>query len=358
MKKHLTNNLPICLVMVILVILFLTIENSFAQGLVAISIIIMLVHLWTNSSRSIVAQDGESNRLLQKLNLEKERCELLILVSSEIIFDLHVASGHISWSPLYNKVFGKIPMTEIILNEKLNGYEKEQDKNLLAMKTFISKVVQNKHSDSTELLLTYASGQEHWFRVSAKCIIRDDAVKRIVGKLENIDAEIKARLEIEDLNRIDSMTGIYNKLGFKEAVEKALNTSEYGTFVFADLDNFKTVNDTLGHQIGDQVLQEMVAKLRMICRENDIIGRFGGDEFYIFAPELVQTEVAVYADNLCKKMQVTYKDITVTASLGISFYPEQGQDFDTLMHLADRASSYVKRNGKGGYHIYDAEQDN
>ena len=125
-----------------------------------------------------------------------------------------------------------------------------------------------------------------------------------------------------------------------------------GFFLPARL-NLKTVNDTLGHQAGDKVLQEMAAKLRQFFRSEDIIGRFGGDEFYIYVPGLSQEVTVQRAEALCRILHTTYDDVTVSASVGICYFPEHGQDFEELVHLADMAAYVVKNNGKGGYHVYE-----
>ena len=159
--------------------------------------------------------------------------------------------------------------------------------------------------------------------------------------------------KLQDMSRIDQLTGVYNKAGFKTVVEPLLKESGSGSFIFTDLDNFKTVNDTLGHQTGDKVLQEMAAKLQQFFRSDDIIGRFGGDEFYIYAPGLSPEATVKRAEDLCRILHTTYDGVTVSASIGICYFPEHGRDFDKLVHLADVAAYVVKERGKGGYHVYE-----
>lgn len=176
---------------------------------------------------------------------------------------------------------------------------------------------------------------------------------RLVGKLDNIDAEMLEKEKLQDMSRIDQLTGVYNKAGFKTVVEPLLKESASGSFIFTDLDNFKTVNDTLGHQTGDKVLQEMAAKLQQFFRSDDIIGRFGGDEFYIYAPGLSPEATVKRAEDLCRILHTAYDGVTVSASIGICYFPEHGRDFDKLVHLADVAAYVVKERGKGGYHVYE-----
>ncbi|MCD7875119.1 MAG: sensor domain-containing diguanylate cyclase [Acidaminococcaceae bacterium] len=301
----------------------------------------------------VIVDISEQKRIIQELELEKERYDLLVQASNEIIFDVEVLSEQITWSPLYRKIFGFEPFIKLGSDNKEPLTAAEAAENAAAIRHFMQKAIENKHSDSTELLLVYANGEQHWFRVRAKCIIKDETVVRLVGKLENIDEEMQEKEKLQDISRTDQLTGVYNKAGFKTVVEPLLRDGGFGSFIFTDLDNFKTVNDTLGHQAGDKVLQEMAAKLRQFFRSEDIIGRFGGDEFYIYVPGLSPEATVQRAEALCRILHTTYDDVTVSASVGICYFPEHGQDFGELVHLADMATYVVKNNGKGGYHVYE-----
>lgn len=301
----------------------------------------------------VIVDISEQKRIIQELELEKERYDLLVQASNEIIFDVEVLPEHITWSPLYRKIFGFEPFVKLGSDNKEPLTAGEAAENAAAIRRFMQKAIENKQSDSTELLLAYANGEQHWFRIRAKCIIKDETVVRLVGKLENIDEEMQEKEKLQDISRTDQLTGVYNKAGFRTVVEPLLRDGGFGSFIFTDLDNFKTVNDTLGHQAGDKVLQEMAAKLRQFFRSEDIIGRFGGDEFYIYVPGLSPEATVQRAEALCRILHTTYDDVTVSASVGICYFPEHGQDFEKLVHLADMAAYVVKNNGKGGYHVYE-----
>lgn len=300
----------------------------------------------------VIVDISEQKHIIQELELEKERYDLLVQASNEIIFDVDVLPEHIAWSPLYRRIFGLEPFRELA-PESAPPPKSEADENTVAISAFIRQIIAGKHSDSAELLLNYANGEQHWFRIRANCIIKKDTVIRLVGKLDNIDEEILEKEELQDMSRIDQLTGVYNKNGFKTVVEPLLEEGGSGSFIFTDLDNFKTVNDTLGHQTGDKVLQEMAAKLQQFFRSGDIIGRFGGDEFYIYAPGLSPEATVKRAEELCRILHTAYEGVTVSASVGICYFPEHGRDFDKLVHLADMAAYVVKDRGKGGYHVYE-----
>ncbi|WP_455654204.1 sensor domain-containing diguanylate cyclase [Phascolarctobacterium sp.] len=301
----------------------------------------------------VIVDISEQKRIIQELALEKERYDLLVQASNEIIFDVEVLSGQIVWSPLYRKVFGLEPFMHLTGQNTAQPALSAAVENSVVISAFIRKILECQHSDSAELLLDYADGEQHWFRARANCIIKKGIVVRLVGKLENIDAEVLEKVKLQDMSRIDQLTGVFNKSGFKTVVEPLLREGSFGSLIFVDLDNFKTLNDTLGHQTGDKALQEMAAKLQQFFRLGDVIGRFGGDEFYVYAPGLSPEAIVKRAEELSRVLSAVYGSVKVSASIGICYFPEHGQDFEKLVHLADMAAYVVKNNGKGGYHIYE-----
>lgn len=124
-----------------------------------------------------------------------------------------------------------------------------------------------------------------------------------------------------------------------------------------DLDNFKTVNDEMGHPEGDKLLQETGEILKNEFRTNDIVARLGGDEFLIFAPELENISlIEEKAKSICKKLNRTLtapdgSKIETSTSVGIAIFPKDGEDDDTLYENADKALYEAKKSGKNKYKI-------
>ena len=169
----------------------------------------------------VIVDISEQKRIIQELELEKERYDLLVQASNEIIFDVDVLPEHIAWSPLYRRIFGFEPFGKLA-SESAPPLKSEPDKNIAVISAFIHKIIAEKHSGSEELLLSYANGEQHWFRIRANCIIKKETVIRLVGKLDNIDAEMLEKEKLQDMSRIDQLTGVYNKAGFKTVVEPLL----------------------------------------------------------------------------------------------------------------------------------------
>jgi diguanylate cyclase (GGDEF)-like protein len=123
-----------------------------------------------------------------------------------------------------------------------------------------------------------------------------------------------------------------------------------------DLDHFKEINDTHGHHIGDQLLQEAAKRFKSCLRHEDMVARFGGDEFVILLPCLQYHSATVVAKKLVKIIQEpfmiqTFK-LNISLSLGIAHYPQNGENFDTLFKNADTALYCVKNSGRNGYHFF------
>jgi diguanylate cyclase (GGDEF)-like protein len=161
----------------------------------------------------------------------------------------------------------------------------------------------------------------------------------------------------------DPLTNLYNRRLFVQLVEQSLKQAKRNgliyALVFIDLDRFKSINDTFGHEAGDLLLQEVARRLADTTRDSDILARFGGDEFVVLLTEMVQEEdVGKVADKIIQSISVTFEIsgqmIETTPSLGIAVYPNDGDSVDTLMRNADAAMYQSKRRGRGCASFFDA----
>jgi diguanylate cyclase (GGDEF)-like protein/PAS domain S-box-containing protein len=160
----------------------------------------------------------------------------------------------------------------------------------------------------------------------------------------------------------DALTHLPNRTLFRDRLEQSLAFSrrmkhKKVALLFIDLDRFKLVNDSLGHAAGDRLLQLVAQRLREIGRQTDTLARLGGDEFTILLPDVDRVEEAmVVADKVLATLKQPFvlggRDIFVSASIGISMYPDDGADVDVLMKHADTAMYRVKQQGRNGFQIY------
>jgi diguanylate cyclase (GGDEF)-like protein/PAS domain S-box-containing protein len=163
--------------------------------------------------------------------------------------------------------------------------------------------------------------------------------------------------------RHDALTGLPNRVWFNQqlplAIDQAKTDQGQLAVLFLDLDRFKTINDTLGHAIGDQVLQQATQRLRTVLGQRDLIARWGGDEFTLVLPRLkALTEVDRVAQDLGAALKppflISHHELYVTSSIGIALYPQDGHDMSTLLQHADTAMYRAKGEGRNTYRFYRA----
>lgn len=174
-----------------------------------------------------------------------------------------------------------------------------------------------------------------------------EAIISMASSLKESNAQLRKQA------RIDSLTNLHNRTYFNESVSTLSNeSSEKLTLLYLDLDNFKHINDTHGHSVGDNALQVVADRLLGCVREKDTIVRMGGDEFTIILPDIVEESyINIVAERVLQKigepMFICDKEIIINVSIGIGVYPSDGNDICTLLKNADFAMYHAKNNGKG-----------
>ncbi|MBI4545889.1 MAG: diguanylate cyclase, partial [Gemmatimonadetes bacterium] len=208
-----------------------------------------------------------------------------------------------------------------------------------------------------ETQLRCFDGSTLWVCDSARAVC--DAKGRVLyyeGALEDITERKQAEEELRNLSLADELTGLYNRRGFFTLAEKQLRlgdrTQRGVLLVFADVDGMKRINDTLGHQMGDQALKEAAELLKQTFRASDILARFGGDEFVVLAIETGKAEAESLTRRLCEKLEARNAAAPagreLSISMGVVYYePETGISIDDLLSRADRAMYEAKRERLG-----------
>jgi diguanylate cyclase (GGDEF)-like protein/PAS domain S-box-containing protein len=188
--------------------------------------------------------------------------------------------------------------------------------------------------------------------------------ENVVFALDNFEHEAKRKHGEERIQHMathDALTGLPNRLMFSQLLNHAIQSAkrhqrQFAVF-FIDLDRFKTINDTLGHEAGDLLLQEIAMRFKQTLRAADVVGRLGGDEFVILIEEVGDpSQVATVAHKILtaaiKPMVLLGEECRVTASIGISMYPKDAEDEQALMKNADIAMYLAKEEGKNNYQFY------
>ena len=216
--------------------------------------------------------------------------------------------------------------------------------------------------DITARRETEALLQKHQNELEALVGLRTRALVEANARLESEIAE-RARIEerMRHMTQHDELTGLPNRALLGERLQQTIQAQPYGTtfaVVFADLDRFKTVNDTLGHRSGDALLMTVARRLQFSMRKGDTLARVGGDEFVVVLPGADETAAREAAERLlalvAEPIAVGEMSLHVTASVGISLYPQDGDSPDLLLRHADAAMYQAKSSGRNGYSFYDA----
>ena len=214
--------------------------------------------------------------------------------------------------------------------------------------------------DPYEAEVVHKSGRRIAVEIVGKTVRINNEVSRL-GVVRDLTARKHAEARIQYLAHHDMLTGLPNRAYLTERLGTILALSRrHGTLVailFIDLDNFKTVNDSLGHHVGDVLLKQVAARIKEVLREADMVSRLGGDEFLVILADLaVPDDAAKVAEKLLQviaaPLSLEGREVCTGASIGISVFPRDGDNADDLIRHADAAMYSAKEHGRGHSRFY------
>jgi diguanylate cyclase (GGDEF)-like protein/PAS domain S-box-containing protein len=272
------------------------------------------------------------------------------------------------WNPITDKVFFSSQIKELlgypegVLEDTMSAWlslvhPEDRKESIIAMNNLLSK----KNQDySRENRVRHKDGHWIWILSRGMVITRDSKqqANRVVGTHTDISSHKQAEALIWSQANLDLLTNLPNRRLFQEnlcsAIETANRNQSSMALIFLDLDNFKIINDTHGHKMGDVLLQETAKRLKACVRDNDIVSRLGGDEFTIIINNVLDMDVVTrIAENvlhsLCRPFALEMESFHISASIGITSYPEDASDTDTLLMNADQAMYVAKEQGRNRY---------
>jgi diguanylate cyclase (GGDEF)-like protein len=234
----------------------------------------------------------------------------------------------------------------------------------------LTKTLRQRHQLDIPIVLITGRGSEEAAAAALRLGVSDYLIKdtgyldRLPAVLEHAYAHAELRRERARLHYLatyDDLTGLLNRNEFRARAEQVLSRSlrmgECCALLLIDLDDFKVVNDTFGHRAGDNLLRVFSGRLSQALRDEDLCGRFGGDEFLVLlggADQSVAARIAErIAESLRDRMMIGDQETVINASLGIAIFPADGADVDTLVQNADTAMYKVKSAGRGHFRFFD-----
>ncbi len=333
----------------------------FVAILVIFYSLLKLVKIYESQCQIIVQlQDGKM-KIKEELVFEAKKSreyEKLFNSLEGAIYSFDLKSNDVYYSEGIVEVYG-YSGTELIENPRLmetlihledQSIVKEDEQRLMAGET--TKV---------EYRIQHPKLGERWLiKISSPIIGSSGEVSKINGQIIDITFRKDLEKELKQLAYYDELTDLPNRKLLYNHIKKALARSKRHhhnfSIMFIDLDDFKIVNDTLGHDAGDNLLKEVVKRINESIREEDLIARIGGDEFIIVFEETSVEEIEGISERILKNVAATYlldgNEANISLSIGISMYPDDGEDRETLIEHADKAMYFAKSNGKNNYKLY------
>lgn len=303
---------------------------------------------------------SESKRSQEALALSEQRYEIVLSQLQDIIFELDCRTLDIYYSPNFEKKFGyTIPVkgfpdsmfnTDIIF---------EEDKSPLRQK--FQSLLKGSRQMQHEYRIKHCDGRYLWVDVHATTMYDSDGkLLKILGIISDIDKRKAEILETRKIAGMDPLTGLLNRRECIRRIDQYIeNSDELAAFLLIDIDNFKKLNDTMGHLYGDTILKNIARELLSMFRKEDIVARIGGDEFVVFLPRIgKKAHVLPRLDairDLFSDMGISPEAPSISCSIGVCFYPEHGEDFTTLFAKADDSMYYTKKHGKNSYSFYGSD---
>ena len=226
------------------------------------------------------------------------------------------------------------------------------------------KDVFNSGSESEDNVLESSSEGNRYFRISVsriKLSESEEVNSQALLVIEDITERKLSEEKIIQMANYDNLTGLPNRRLLMNYLNQAITMvgrrALFVAVLFIDLDRFKLINDTLGHSAGDEMLKEVAERMKKCVRLSDIVGRLGGDEFIVLLPDIEQIDDVII---ICKRIYSIFDtpvrygehEVSVMMSIGISVYPTDGEDGETLLRKADVAMYRAKSDGKSCYRFY------
>lgn len=312
-------------------------------------------------SYSVVINITESKITQEELRLSEERYRIIMSQTEDAIFEWNIPKDTVyfsgnwenkfSYKSVVNNVSEIIYKTDYIYNDDIKNFGK-----------LINGIIYGDTYKEAEIRIKKNTNEYIWCKIRITAMFDENGdIFKAIGIIIDIDEEKRENEKLLFKAQRDSLTSLYNKGTVQNMIEEYMENAkegDSGALFVVDLDNFKAVNDNLGHLAGDFVLTDISLMFSEIFKEDSIVGRIGGDEFVIFLKNITSEELLIEkAKALMNGFRSNNTDEVlsqkVSGSIGIAKYPEHGKSFKELFTNADKAVYLAKSKGKNNYCIFE-----
>lgn len=306
--------------------------------------------------------------------LAEQRHYEAMLAKSVTIYEVNLSknsfiSGHENWNELFGikQTDNYSDLLESFARKALYPDDKEVFNACFLRENVLNAYDRNQKELICEYRRSDSSNDFIWVRCTMH-LFEDPKTNEIKGftYVEDIHTDKKKELELIYKSQHDLLTGFFNKTTAQERVDAFLSTSSAKianhAFIMIDLDFFKSINDNFGHAFGDALLSQVADKIKALFRDDDILGRVGGDEFivlmkYIQSKKQVDDKAQKICEQLCEVYTQNGLEYAISASIGIAYYYQHGKLFDSLYRHSDIALYHSKTHGRNQFAAYADEMN-
>jgi len=309
--------------------------------------------------RGIVRDITERIRMEENLRQSEEKYRTILENIEEGYFEVNLAGNFTFFNDSMCRFFGYTQEEMMGINNR-QLTDKDTAKKLFQAFNEVYKT--EKPTKELDWQIIRKDGTKRF--IEASISLQKDSSAKPIG-FRGITRDVTERKlteeKIQYMATHDALTGLPNRLMFSQLINHAIQSAQryqrQFAVLFIDLDRFKTVNDTMGHEAGDQLLQEIATRLKINLRAVDVASRFGGDEFVILIEEVsdpnhVATVARKILTSIIKPITIMGQEYRITASIGICMFPKDAEDEQSLMKNADIAMYLAKEEGKNNYQFY------
>lgn len=334
---------------------------------IAVSLLLALL-VWLglrdrNLTLEITRQISESrariNLLNEQLTVALKELESIMNAFPDLHYMINMKGELVRWNLSFEKFIGLAP--EKLLNRQLTDFICEKDRP--PVMEGMRQILEKGHY-SSEVCYVRHDGALIPFLCNGAVVKNESGeVMGILGACRDISERKTTEEHMQHLAHYDLLTGLPNRTLFSDRLQQALATARRDkarmALMFVDLDEFKPINDDLGHDVGDLLLQQVAQRLQDCMRESDTAARIGGDEFLVLLPRIEAEQDALVVSEkirlvLCQPFEVAGETLRISSSIGIAVYPEHGSEEKILVKNADIAMYHAKKSGRNNVQLYRA----